>query len=454
MPTYPVTIDAVNLPPLPNGQGWNEGPFLNGANLYVIVQDGAGPFNKAVAYKSTDLGLTWTPQNVAGEINLGLGGFLSCVQSGTKINVVVASTVGTNNVRLVFFDMATDLWTNVTAAGSFTNSNVSGAIGNYREITFRGCNFSIRSDNSFVTPFIGTEVVGGPTFARTRFDVWTGAVWSVAETMCGENGLANNDFCVGVTIGSGDRTHVFYIEYNTKTLRHRCIKSDNSVVAAAQVATGIFDPGGINQFSLGESIGRIAFNSATGEIAIPYKDTAGHLHVVTGISADSPVWTDTTVDVTKVLYKNPAGIAGEMVSAAFYTSLGLNVYFFETGGVNLYSVSRPAAVWSAPTLKAALTLPFGDIGQGIGTNDFTDSALRLLLEDTSFSSAAYFTAAAGPGPGPASSPPALLYIDQNGSQVIGLPWPMWCCTLCDQMEKSGLPRAFIGSKMVYGRSNS
>jgi len=446
---YPATIDSVNLPPLSNSTGWNQGPFINGTNLYVITASGIVG-NKLTAYKSTDNGNTWAVVNLAGSPNFNVGGFLSCVLVGTKIFTAVVSVA---NAKLAFLDMSTDLWTTVTTAGAYGFPNATGAILTYNETTARGCNLVSRSDGSFVVPYIGTEVVGGPTFCRTRFDVWTGAAWSVADSICGESGLANNDFCVGVVGGSGDRTHVFYVEYATKTVRLRTIKSDNSVTAAAQVIATIFDPGGANTQSLAESVGRPAFNPATGEIALPYKDAAGHLNVATATSGDAPIWALTLVDNTKIVMEGAAGNAGAQVSVAFYTSVGLNILFIDSTFVNFFVVSRTGAVWGAPKLLTTNTAVGFFQFQTIGTNDTADNTTRFLMVEVTGGSAAYFQAA---GSSPALGPANILALDQQsigGGGVIALPYVRSCCKLCEQPQRTGLPHPIQASKgLTYARS--
>src|SRR5882724_1983222 len=100
---YPATIDSVNLPTLPNSQGWVCGPFVVGINLYVIVQSGDAPGNKISCYKSTDAGLTWAEIDVANRPVFNVGGYLSSVKVGTDIFACCASITVGNNERIAKF---------------------------------------------------------------------------------------------------------------------------------------------------------------------------------------------------------------------------------------------------------------------------------------------------------------------------------------------------------------
>lgn len=361
MPATVAKIEPTGFAIFPTGAGsWFSGPFANGSNLYAVLQ-GDVPDNLVAAlvvYKSTDGGNTWVlMDHTHSPVISGGQGWWSTRMSGTKIFMLGYSNT---NYTLWGFDTATDTWISLGAAlGSnpIGFADLNGAVGTYKEITFRPAMFTIRSDGSFVAPGIQMENVGGFK-ARTRFDVFSSTFVNVAtDVLAGMNGQAVEDIVTGAILGANDRTHIFFLEYGGKTLQTRTVTSANAVIANVQVATGLFDPGGANTFSLAESIGTPAYNAATGEIAIPFKDTNNHVKIARAQSADSPVWTIEQVDSSSTLLIN-GDTDGANVLTAYYDGNGniAVVWLDNSATINLMRATKGKTGWFTETL-ASMSIP-------------------------------------------------------------------------------------------------
>lgn len=350
----------------PDAPGGSQiGPFKIGTNLYVLAQGDASFSTDTAVYKSTDNGATWTgPLDAAHSFTIsGFQGWWSGFVIGTVLYFCFFNNNLGAQITLQKFDTTTDLY----IAGAISHavgfpSNAS-AVSTYNENTGRPSVPVVRSNGDIVIPMIEMENVAATFYYRTRFSVYNGA-WVALDVLCGQNGQAIPDVACGTVLGSNDRTHVFYVEYGGKTLQHRTITSANAVQNAQTVAADIFDPGGVNTQSLIESIGSPAFNAATGEIVIPYKDVNGNLKLARATSADIPVWTTEKVQNSVVVLKH-GQTTGSQVSAAYYdVSTGnLSVLFLDNqiapSIVNLYRCTFSGGAWSAPELLFATGIPSG-----------------------------------------------------------------------------------------------
>lgn len=353
----------------PDSPGGSQiGPFrVNATTLYIVAQGDSNFSTDIAVYKSTDNGATWQgPLDTAHATTISGGaGNWSAVLSGGILFIVFYNVVGTNNVAIFRFNTATDLYINPAFVNVVLGtSNTNGAVGTYKEATFKPGTIQVRSDGSFVVTLNELENVAAVNHARTRFDVFSAAGATIAaDVLCGKNGLAVDDLHAGSILGANDRVHVFYLDYSTKTLCHRTVTSANAVQAEQVITGAVFDPGGLNTQSLLESIGGVAFNAATGEIAIPYKDATNHLRIARATSADVPVWTTEQVDTTIPLLVHGQN-TGAQVSCAYYDDSGvLNVAFFDNQTpptiLNLYLVSKAGGAWNAPVLWFPSGIPSG-----------------------------------------------------------------------------------------------
>lgn len=339
------------------------GPFKFGTNYYVASQGDPGNGNRLAMYKSTDGGNTWTgPLNQAGShIIAGGQGYWSAAAVGTKVYVVFFETIA--GLVVWQFDTTTDLWGGQFTANVVALPSNGTAVGTYNESTFRPGPFVLRSNGSLVFTLIEMENVGGFKY-RTTIDICNNAgVFAISDAYCGENGVAGHDLPAGAILGLGDRTHVFFVEYNGKTLKHRTVTTLNAIQASQTVANDLFDPGGVNTQSLLESVGIPTFDPISGTVSIPYKDTNGHMKMANATSADTPVWTTEQIDTTITVLKGGQAV-GSTVSSAYYDGGGrISVIFLDNQTpptiLNLYRSTKFGASWSTPGLLIPTGIPSG-----------------------------------------------------------------------------------------------
>lgn len=438
MPVYPTIQDATGAESLAFQQNWQLGPYYIGTNIYMVLvpTSGAGSLEM---WKSTDAGATWTEVDAAHRPAVSTLQLASCIPSSATVFTVISVDSTSSHPIFNTFNTATDLWGVNSIGGTMTFGRWSLGIvpnlGPNYTTGGTGLGGAVRSDGSIVAVWDGAENVAARSRCRSNFQVFAAGAWLANSVLCGLNGQTNDDASCTMIKGAADRIHVFFVEYNGKTLQTTCIKSDNSVVAAAQVVAGIFDPGANTNHCLQESVGQAAFDG-TSEIAVPYKDTNGNPHVLTATSADNPVWTDTKLPGASVVQENPANAPGTQLMACVYSNApGQLSMIWLDSGTNLVISSRTSGVWSNPTILTHI----GAIGfqQTLYVGGAANGNILAAFYGAQLNNPVNFFLTAGPNP-PATIPDRLN-INPVSLPNFGLPGHSNCCLVCEQPGKTRFP---------------
>lgn len=268
------------------------GPFENGSNLYAVLLDLTNLTYEV--WKSTDSGNSWSEQDSASHPAIGSSSSfrsVNVIQSGATLYILRDSS----GTAFATFSMSSDTWSATTTGGGNPAAGISGTV------PYHG---AVRSDGDVIIFHHGvTESIMGTNYRRVKYSRYEGGVWTNSTDVGGTGAQAHYDARTAV-LGSSDRVHFFWTDFNNQDLKHRSLSSANVLGTIqdidATAGTGSF-----------YDVGLPALNGS--EIVLPYRDLSNDLNVARATSADTPTWDITQVVTTT---NDPETVSSNLAAVA------------------------------------------------------------------------------------------------------------------------------------------
>ena len=257
-------------------------PFLSsGGNVYVFGRGSTSTLLRA--FKATDP--TSSFSNVGSDITISDGDVeaVAAFQVGDVIHVATMNgAASSRDVRYHTFNMATDAWviTNEAVVENFDNQFAADPY---------PINIMVRSDGDVIIFYPGASVANmGSQRGRVYYARRESASWTVDVSV--DDGGGSSWLVQGLVSGSSDRTHFFFMDYNTGDAYQRTLTSANALETF---------PSTYSNTSIGcQSSGTSYVSGANTKVRFPLKEKtdATTLYSAKCDSADAPsVTVDTDI---------------------------------------------------------------------------------------------------------------------------------------------------------------
>jgi hypothetical protein len=312
------------------------GPFLNGANVYVVGYDGTD----IAVYKSATpkTSGTWSAQDATNQPNFAPA-YIDSYQDGTDLHIMIVTTT-TFDTHYMQFDLATDTWVEA--------NNYGGTGGTYSESIYSPTDdpttawggVTVRSDGDIIIVHPGENPVemGGnyQIVSYSRYESGTG--WTKATTVASTVAKDDSYWYAYPVMGSSDQVHFGYVRNTDSDFYLRSANGTNGLqTQRTHVGTFAGVTGGTNftrssteqiafQVRNAGTFDRIYFDHFTDDTSPTFTEET---ITSSGSSADDP-FTSTIID-------DSANTSTQPNYAAYIDSTSQDIFLMGDGGGTTWS---------------------------------------------------------------------------------------------------------------------